>query len=74
MSVLKISFGLLFLTIFCGCAKKIIYSQVKVPIKCDVSMPERPLKSLDSLEYLKQLLVYTEILEQDLKFCTSNEK
>ncbi|WP_139543949.1 hypothetical protein [Helicobacter pylori] len=56
--------------VFTACAKKIIYKEVKVPIKCDIEMPSRPSEHLEALEYLKALLIYTETLENDLKFCT----
>ncbi|KMT68449.1 hypothetical protein [Helicobacter pylori] len=57
---------------FNACAKKVIYHEVKVPIKCDIEIPTRPSEHLESLEYLKALLIYTETLENDLKFCTKN--
>ncbi|WP_181324606.1 hypothetical protein [Helicobacter pylori] len=57
---------------FSACAKKVIYQEVKVPIKCDIEIPSRPSEHLESLEYLRALLIYTEMLENDLKFCTKN--
>ncbi|WRA92620.1 hypothetical protein E5L38_01020 [Helicobacter pylori] len=57
---------------FNACAKKIIFRDVKVPIKCDIQLPSRPNEHLEALEYLKALLIYTETLENDLKFCTEN--
>ncbi len=57
---------------FTACAKKVIYQQVKVPIKCDIEIPSRPSEHLEALEYLKALLIYTETLENDLKFCTKH--
>ncbi|WP_187898175.1 hypothetical protein [Helicobacter pylori] len=57
---------------FNACAKKIIYREVKVPIKCNIQLPLRPNEHLEALEYLKALLIYTETLENDLKFCTKN--
>ncbi|GAA8184562.1 hypothetical protein HpDR148_04300 [Helicobacter pylori] len=57
---------------FSACAKKVIYHEVKVPIKCDIEIPSRPSAHLEALEYLKALLIYTETLENDLKFCTKN--
>ncbi|MFP6279846.1 hypothetical protein ACLGD1_00675 [Helicobacter pylori] len=57
---------------FTACAKKVIYQEVKVPIKCDIEMPTRPSEHLETLEYLRALLIYTETLENDLKFCTKN--
>ncbi len=58
---------------FCACAKKIVYHEVKVPIKCDIEIPTRPSEHLETLEYLRALLIYTETLENDLKFCTKSQ-
>ncbi|EJB97082.1 hypothetical protein [Helicobacter pylori] len=55
---------------FNACAKRVIYHEVKVPIKCDIQLPSRPTEHLEALQYLKALLIYTETLENDLKFCT----
>ncbi|RVZ56212.1 hypothetical protein EC565_07925 [Helicobacter pylori] len=55
---------------FSACAKRMIYQEVKVPIKCDIEIPTRPSEHLEALEYLRALLIYTETLENDLKFCT----
>ncbi len=57
---------------FSACAKKIIYRDVKVPVKCNIEMPSRPSEHLEALEYLRELLIYTETLENDLKFCTKH--
>ncbi len=57
---------------FTACAKKVIYQEVKVPIKCDIEIPTRPSEHLEGLEYLRALLIYTDTLENDLKFCTKN--
>ncbi|WP_100956241.1 hypothetical protein [Helicobacter pylori] len=57
---------------FSACAKKVIYKEVKVPIKCDIETPSRPSEHLEALEYLRALLIYTETLENDLNFCTKN--
>ncbi|WP_240446417.1 hypothetical protein [Helicobacter pylori] len=59
---------------FLGCAKKIIYQQVKIPVKCDIVLPSRPSERLEGLEYLKELLIYTELLEKDLNFCTQKQE
>ncbi|WQX82745.1 hypothetical protein KVM77_01020 [Helicobacter pylori] len=58
---------------FNACAKRIIYHEVKVPIKCDIEIPSRPSEHLEALEYLRALLIYTETLENDLKFCTQTK-
>ncbi|MFP6089022.1 hypothetical protein ACLF9V_03765 [Helicobacter pylori] len=61
-----------FIVSFTACAKRIVYQEVKVPIKCDIELPTRPSAHLEALEYLRALLIYTETLENDLKFCTKN--
>ncbi|OOP82726.1 hypothetical protein BB415_06775 [Helicobacter pylori] len=58
--------------IFSACAKKIIYQEVKVPVKCDIEIPTRPSEHLETLEYLRALLIYVEMVENDLKFCTKD--
>ncbi|WRD47681.1 hypothetical protein E5K43_00985 [Helicobacter pylori] len=70
LKLLFLAFG--FSVGFSACAKKIIYQEVKVPIKCDIEIPTRPSEHLEALEYLRALLIYTETLENDLKFCTKN--
>ncbi|PUD06520.1 hypothetical protein [Helicobacter pylori] len=70
MKLLFLAFG--FSVGFSACAKKIIYQEVKVPIKCNIEIPTRPSEHLEALEYLRALLIYTETLENDLKFCTKN--
>ncbi|MGT0085342.1 hypothetical protein [Helicobacter pylori] len=55
-----------------ACVKKVVYRDVKVPIKCNIEIPPRPSEHLEALEYLRALLIYTETLENDLKFCTKN--
>ncbi|EJB60513.1 hypothetical protein [Helicobacter pylori] len=57
---------------FSACAKKAIYHEVKIPIKCDIEIPSRPSVHLEALEYLRALLIYTETLENDLKFCAKH--
>nr|WP_181345249.1 hypothetical protein [Helicobacter pylori] len=70
LKLLFLAFG--FSVGFSACAKKIIYQEVKVPIKCNIEIPTRPSEHLEALEYLRALLIYTETLENDLKFCTKN--
>ncbi len=68
MKLLFLAF--VFVISFNACAKKVIYKDVKIPIKCDIELPTRPSEHLEALEYLRALLIYTETLENDLKFCT----
>ncbi|WP_382262487.1 hypothetical protein [Helicobacter baculiformis] len=55
-----------------GCAPRVVYKNVYVPTRCNLPMPARPHQDLGTLEYLKALLIYTESLERDLRFCTQD--
>ena len=57
-----------------GCSQKVVYKEVKVPITCDIDMPEKPKLTQDNfLEDLSKVLIYTETLEKDLLFCIGNK-
>ncbi|GMT39170.1 hypothetical protein NHP20013_12950 [Helicobacter bizzozeronii] len=58
---------------FTACTPRVVYKDVYIPTKCKVLKPVRPHKSLNTLEYLKALLIYTQELEKDLDFCTTGE-
>lgn len=59
----------------CACAPKhIVYKEVKVPIKCDIPKREKPPKHSNITLYLKEILIYTELLESDLNFCRGEAK
>ena len=55
-----------------GCASKIEYVdrpvEVKVPVKCELEMPKKPDVAI-SVDGLRSVLVYTELLECTLKRC-----
>ncbi len=66
MRVVVVVFG-----VFClGCTPRVVYKEVYIPTKCQIVRPARPSKDLEVLEYLRELLAYTEELEKDLEFCT----
>lgn len=58
--------------IFNGCATRTIYQPTNIPVKCDIDLPKRPTKHNNEVENIKNLLIYTELLEVNLKFCTNN--
>ena len=59
-----------FLLLINGCATRVIYKEVKVPIKCNIDLPKKPLiKETDLITSFKEFLIYSEVLEEDLKFC-----
>ena len=55
-----------------GCASKIEYVdrpvEVRVPVKCELEMPKKPDVAI-SVDGLRSVLVYTELLECTLKRC-----
>ena len=55
-----------------GCASKIEYVdrpvEVRVPVKCELEMPKKPDVAI-SVDGLRSVLVYTELLECTLKKC-----
>ena len=55
-----------------GCASKIEYVdrpvEVRVPVKCELELPKMPDVAI-SVDGLRSVLVYTELLECTLKRC-----
>lgn len=69
-NLIFLSAGLVILYFFSGCSTpQVVYKEVKVPIKCDVSARKKPAKNANTILYLKELLVYVEGLERDLSYC-----
>lgn len=61
-------FGLvLVIMLMCGCSK--YPKEVLIPIKCNIDERHRPALNNGIVENVKDLLIYTESLEQDLNFC-----
>lgn len=56
-----------------GCAKRIVYKETYIPIKCDVQMPTRPSLSGDLVSDFAKALQHSEILEKDLEFCVKGK-
>lgn len=68
--VLQITFlTLLALFVFTACAGKCELKEVFVPVKCEVTPKIRPLFTNELVEDLRQTLIYTELLETDLRLC-----
>lgn len=55
-----------------GCTTKVEYVdrpvEVKVPVRCEIPLPEKPIVSVDA-QGLKNVLMYTETLECWAKKC-----
>lgn len=54
-----------------GCS--VVPQEVLVPVKCDIPQRDRPMVSSGIVENIKNLLIYTEGLEQDIAFCRGIE-
>lgn len=57
------------LSLFCISCSRVVYVEKKVPIKCNIDMPVKPVLSGDFLKDLANTLKHSEILENDLKMC-----
>lgn len=53
--------------LFCGCAVQ--YKEIYKAVRCDVELPQKPKKSGDRIEMLRDILIYSNLLEQKLKAC-----
>lgn len=62
-------FAMLALFALYGCAQKLEYKEVFLPQKCEVSKKTRPPYTQNLSEDVKNILIYTELLEADLKLC-----
>ena len=63
---------LMLVVMLSGCATKVEYVdrpvEVKVPVKCELEMPKKPDVTID-VDGLRNVLVYTELLECTLRQC-----
>lgn len=56
---------------FSGCAVQ--YKEVYKAIRCDVDMPEKPKASDNRVDMLREVLIYSNLLEERLKACRGEE-
>lgn len=66
MKALLIPFVIFFIT---GCTKHTIYTPTYMPTKCDIELPQRPIRNGNEVIDMQNALIYTELLEFNLKFC-----
>ena len=63
---------LMLVVMLSGCATKVEYVdrpvEIRVPVKCELEMPKKPDVAI-SVDGLRSVLVYTELLECTLKKC-----
>ena len=78
MSFLKSNFILISILIiinFTGCssvAPTIVTKEVLVPVKCEMSVPNRPTKVASTSKNVSNILEYTEKLETIIEVCVKN--
>lgn len=62
------------IVLFCtGCTRN-VYKEVYVPTKCQITPTPKP-KPTGKLEKdLQQILIYDELIQKDLEFCTQGTK
>lgn len=56
--------------IISGCQQ---YKQVLIPTICEIPQREKPKSSGDVLEDIKAILIYSELIAEDLDFCTGRK-
>lgn len=73
MNSLKISIFIFLFILFTGCSKNISTpNEVYIPVKCKITLPERPIQSSSYLEDILNILAYTEKLEKVIERCVEN--
>lgn len=55
-----------------GCTR-VVKEPVYIPQKCAIDMPIRPTPHTDTAINVRNVLIYTEQLERDLRFCIRGE-
>ena len=57
--------------LFVGCSPSVIYEEVKIPIKCNIHKTQKPIYSNDIEQDITNILIYNEVLQNDLEVCTN---
>lgn len=55
--------------LFVGCASNVVYRPTYIPTKCQIDLPKKPQKLGNEVKDIQNILIYTELLEFNLKFC-----
>lgn len=61
--------GLFFILTGCAVKQEVVYKEVKVPVQCDVVLPQRPKITQDTVSNTVELISYSKSLEELLKVC-----
>lgn len=54
--------------VLAGCATK-EYVEIAVPIRCDIELPPRPNQGKNNYDTIRDILIYTELLEKAIRVC-----
>ena len=69
--ILRLMICAVFAMVFAGCSTaQVEYVEKKVPVKCEVKKTQLPAYTDDPLVDVPNILIYTEVIEEDLRFCT----
>lgn len=66
---LCINFFLVLLLNACAYNTETIYKEVKIPVKCNIRRMERPTYKGELMIDLQNLLIYSDLIENNLNFC-----
>ena len=57
--------------VFCACSTRTITQEVVIPTKCTITPTPKPAYTGDLQKDLRNILVYDEMIQRDLEFCTN---
>lgn len=63
-----------FIIVISGCSQRTEYIEKNMPIKCAISTTQAPPKTGVLEKDIANILIYAEIIEKDLKFCTGRDE
>ncbi|TLD80183.1 hypothetical protein LS68_008165 [Helicobacter sp. MIT 05-5293] len=64
---------IIFPLLFCACSTRTITQEVLIPTICTITPPPKPTYTGDVQKDLKNILIYDEMIQRDLHFCTGNK-
>ncbi|PAF42765.1 hypothetical protein BKH40_07655 [Helicobacter sp. 11S02629-2] len=67
MKILFLSFSVL----LSACSTKVVYKDVYIPVKCDITTPIKPKPTNDLITNIANAFTYSKLLEDALNFCAN---
>lgn len=70
-TIISLCINFFLVLIFNACAynTETIYKEVKIPVKCNIKRMPKPQYSNDLLKDLQNILIYSDLIENNLNFC-----